>query len=246
MGNELFIIDGVQAPQVSALSELANAGDHFLKGRDDAALKEICGVSTMDHAGEGWTGVIINATEDADEDLVFPNIDALWVTYAEDPSHPDAHYALAMLEGELTPWAARLESDMGPYSGEEERSHAAQLQQERDWQDQQPVYDPPLFGYFIDLDERGSFLADVRDELGNTVFEIRAGNELADDESSIFDDGFMRDKHDLSGLQEHLVSLGILEKDHRLLASSDFERELEARSEQDVEDEDEEAMGMRP
>ncbi|MGZ1522163.1 hypothetical protein [Xanthomonas citri] len=246
MGNELFNIDGVQAPQVSALSELANAGDHFLKGRDDAALKEICGVSTMDHAGEGWTGVIINATENADEDLEFTNIDALWVTYAEDPSHPDANYALAMLEGELTPWAARLESDMGPYSGQEERSHAAQLQQQRDWQDQQPVYDPPIpiYGYFIDLDERGSFLADVRDELGKTVFEIRAGNELADDESSIFDDGFMRDKHDLSGLHEHLVSLGIMEKGDRLLRSSDFERELEARSE--PVDEEEESIGMRP
>ncbi|MBB3923723.1 hypothetical protein [Xanthomonas arboricola] len=109
MSNELFHIDGVQAPQVSALSELANAGEHYLKGRDDAALKEICGISTMDHASEGWTGVVINATENADEDLEFGNIDALWVSYAEDPSHHDAKYALAMLEGELTPWAVEAE-----------------------------------------------------------------------------------------------------------------------------------------
>lgn len=67
------------------------------------------------------------------------------------------------------------------------------------------------FQYFINLDERGSFSADVRNEQGETVFTIKAGDELAEDETSIFEDGFMRDKNDLEGLREHLMELGIME-----------------------------------
>ncbi|WP_240533969.1 hypothetical protein [Aeromonas veronii] len=36
----------------------------------------------------------------------------------------------------------------------------------------------PLYGYYINLDERGDFYADVRDADGSTVFEIRAGESL--------------------------------------------------------------------
>lgn len=46
-----------------------------------------------------------------------------------------------------------------------------------------------IYKYFINLDERGSFYADVRNQAGKTVFEIKAGNELAEDESSIFNNG---------------------------------------------------------
>lgn len=66
------------------------------------------------------------------------------------------------------------------------------------------------FEYFINLDERGSFYADVRNPQGKTVFEIKAGNELAEDESSIFEDGFMQDKNDLSGLTEYLQDLQVI------------------------------------
>lgn len=79
------------------------------------------------------------------------------------------------------------------------------------------------YGYYIDLDERGSFLADVRDAEGQTVFEIRAGNELGEDETSIFEDGFMRDKDDLRGLQEYLVSLDVMQPDDGLLPVAQFE-----------------------
>jgi hypothetical protein len=58
--------------------------------------------------------------------------------------------------------------------------------------------------YHINLDERGSFYADVRNSEGKTIYEIRAGNELPDGDTSIFDDGFMRDKHDLAGLLDYL------------------------------------------
>jgi len=73
------------------------------------------------------------------------------------------------------------------------------------------------FEYHIDLDERGSFLADVRDENGKTVFEIKAGNELEDGESSIFEDGFMKHPKDIDHLRLYLVSLGIISADDELV-----------------------------
>ena len=66
------------------------------------------------------------------------------------------------------------------------------------------------YKYFINLDERGSFLADVRNSKGKTVFEIKAGDELAEDETSIFDDGFMSHKNDLEGLETYLKDLSVI------------------------------------
>lgn len=64
--------------------------------------------------------------------------------------------------------------------------------------------------YFINLDERGSFCADVRNAAnGETVFDIKSGDELGEDETSIFEDGFMKHKHDLDGLLDYLRELGI-------------------------------------
>lgn len=99
----------------------------------------------------------------------------------------------------------------------------------------------PLYGYYINLDERGDFYADVRDADGSTVFEIRAGESLGEDESSIFEDGLMRDKHDLSGLTEHLRSLGVIPQDAKVLRSSEFEQRLEAL--EAPEDDDELSIG---
>ena len=74
------------------------------------------------------------------------------------------------------------------------------------------------FEYYINLNERGSFYADVRKAIdGQTVFEIKAGDELVEGESSIFEDGFMKHKDDLDGLKSHLVSLGIMKEDQRLV-----------------------------
>ena len=66
------------------------------------------------------------------------------------------------------------------------------------------------YTYNVNLNERGSFYADVRDENENTVFEIKAGNELGEDESSIFEDGFMRHQDDVSGLTEYLRDIGVI------------------------------------
>ena len=56
--------------------------------------------------------------------------------------------------------------------------------------------------YYINLDERGEFYADVRDRFNDTVYEIKGYD--------IFEDGFMEHKNDLNGLCEYLVSLSVL------------------------------------
>jgi len=58
------------------------------------------------------------------------------------------------------------------------------------------------FTYYINLDERGEFYADVRDERDQTIFEIK--------DVEIFEDGWMRNKHDLHGLKNYLVDLGVM------------------------------------
>lgn len=70
------------------------------------------------------------------------------------------------------------------------------------------------FEYWINLDERGEFRADVRagGPNGRSVYEI--------DGTDIFEDGFMRHKHDLEGLRAYLVSLGVLPPGAALEAGS--------------------------
>ncbi len=67
-----------------------------------------------------------------------------------------------------------------------------------------------IFTHHINLDERGSYYADVRDAKGETVFVIKSGNELEEGGSDIFDDGFMKHKGDMVGLKDYLISLGIM------------------------------------
>jgi hypothetical protein len=62
--------------------------------------------------------------------------------------------------------------------------------------------------YFINLDERGDFYADVRVN-EKTVFEIHGFD--------IFEDGFMKRKTDLAGLEQHLKSMGIINDDATLI-----------------------------
>ena len=95
-----------------------------------------------------------------------------------------------------------------------------------------------IFGYYIDLDERGSFRADVRNADGETVFEVLAGDELQEGDSSIFEDGFMGHKNDLDGLTQYLRSLGTIPADANILPMADFEARLE---EPEPEDEAEDA-----
>ena len=58
------------------------------------------------------------------------------------------------------------------------------------------------FKYYINLDERGEFFADVRDSNGETVFEIHGFD--------LFQYGILLDKYDVDKLTDYLVDLEIL------------------------------------
>jgi hypothetical protein len=114
------------------------------------------------------------------------------------------------------------------------------------WDESTP--NPAEYTYHINLNERGSFFADVRDASGKTVFAIKAGNESGygppppnpdyipwdpfqkpheeemPDESSIFEDGFMKSIHDMKGLKEYLVQLGIMKENQTLRDMQPMER----------------------
>lgn len=76
-----------------------------------------------------------------------------------------------------------------------------------------------IFGYYINLDERGDFYADVRDVDGNTVYEIRG--------LDFFDDGFMSDKYDLIGLELLLTKLEVIPEGSDLLEMAEFESRVD-------------------
>lgn len=86
-----------------------------------------------------------------------------------------------------------------------------------------------LFGYYVNRQGRGGFYADVRNEAGDTVYEVRAGSDLGEDETSIIDDGFMKHATDIDGLQEYLIQLGIMKSGDQLLMYPGFEAALEER-----------------
>ena len=72
-------------------------------------------------------------------------------------------------------------------------------------------------------EERGHFDAYVLDSNDNVVFEVHYPDFYEDEESgeliegtTIFDDGFMKNPHDVEGLEKHLKSLGILKEDDEL------------------------------
>lgn len=72
------------------------------------------------------------------------------------------------------------------------------------------AHEKNIFTYFINLDERGEFYADVRDENSNTIINIKG--------FEIFEDGWMRNKTDIKGLKSYLISLGLI-KIHDCLIS---------------------------
>lgn len=68
--------------------------------------------------------------------------------------------------------------------------------------------------YHINLDERGMFYADVRRN-EETIFEIKIDNTWGH-QDCIFDDGYMKNKKDISGLQHYLFNLGIIKENEVL------------------------------
>lgn len=82
----------------------------------------------------------------------------------------------------------------------------------------------PKYGYYVNLNERGYFEADVRSELGTSVFEVKSGLSLPDGESSLMEDGFMNHAHDIGGLCTYLREMKIIESNAIILKSRDFEK----------------------
>ncbi|CAE6793303.1 hypothetical protein R70006_04950 [Paraburkholderia domus] len=80
------------------------------------------------------------------------------------------------------------------------------------------------FGYYVNLDERGQFNADVRDETGNSIFVVSIGQSGEEDESNPVEDGFMSHTEDIEGLAEYLADLGVMRADDELLTMRDFEK----------------------
>jgi pyruvate/2-oxoglutarate/acetoin dehydrogenase E1 component len=74
------------------------------------------------------------------------------------------------------------------------------------------------YEYFVNLDERGMFSADVRDAQGKTVLEISNESNYEDEEGNVVTEyreidlveaGYMRHGRDLNGLFYYLCEMGI-------------------------------------
>ena len=74
--------------------------------------------------------------------------------------------------------------------------------------------DYPVYYYYINLDERGEFYADVRDENDKTVFEIKIGSD--NDNPDVLLDIGMKHTEDINGLEKHLKELDIIPDDAEL------------------------------
>lgn len=86
------------------------------------------------------------------------------------------------------------------------------------------------FGYYVNLNERGSFYADVRNADGSTVFEVRGGRELGEDDTSMVEDGYMTSYTDVDGLRDFLVNTGVIPEKSAVFNSGYFEQVLEQQS----------------
>lgn len=79
---------------------------------------------------------------------------------------------------------------------------------------------PPFaYGYSINLDERGDFMANVRDLDGNTVFSIDSASDLLE----LIEGGFMKRKEDWDGLGRHLIEVGVIPKGAKVYSSAQYE-----------------------
>lgn len=91
-----------------------------------------------------------------------------------------------------------------------------------------------IYGYSINLDERGEFYADLRAKDGATVFEVRSA--ASEDESDLVQDGYMSNFRDTSGLKTCLVDDGIIQRDALILMLCDAERFWDEQHQEDEED----------
>lgn len=93
-----------------------------------------------------------------------------------------------------------------------------------------------IYGYCINLDERGEFYADLRNAHQETVWEIRVdqGEDIED-----VSGGYMRHRRDHQGLETWLKDIGVIEPDAVVMPMMRFEEALDSISDEADEDEDE-------
>ena len=73
-----------------------------------------------------------------------------------------------------------------------------------------------IYKYYININERGDFNADVRAPDGTTVFEIQNADHMWE----LVEDGFMHDGEDISGLFEHLCTIGLVTDNDRIVSGN--------------------------
>jgi hypothetical protein len=78
------------------------------------------------------------------------------------------------------------------------------------------------FGYFVNLNERGSFNADLRDADDNSLMTV-SNDESEDGAIALVEDGYMKHGEDLSGLAAYAIQMGIIPAGSSVLPAKDFE-----------------------
>jgi hypothetical protein len=88
----------------------------------------------------------------------------------------------------------------------------------------------PIYGYYVTLNEHEAYIAEVRNECGEKVFEVRAGDSVSDGDASDFDQIDMGEGEYLAPLESYLRTLDLIPANARLLAQAEFEAVLERRT----------------
>ena len=73
-----------------------------------------------------------------------------------------------------------------------------------------------VYEYYINLNERGDFNADVRTVEGETIFEIHSAEQMAE----LVEDGFMRHTEDVTGLCEMLRTHKVIPTNSRIIEAN--------------------------
>lgn len=79
------------------------------------------------------------------------------------------------------------------------------------------------YGYYVNLDERGSFNADVRNFDGQTIIEVMSDDD-GDGEVWLVESGYMSDTKDIAGLTAYGIQRGLLPAGSQIHSMSDFEQ----------------------
>lgn len=82
---------------------------------------------------------------------------------------------------------------------------------------------PATYGYRINLDERGLFSADVVEDDGHELYEVKSDPDAWDEIHEV-EDGWMRHARDLVGLTAYLVHLGKIARGSRIVAMPEAEK----------------------